>query len=229
MTDVVWGMDEPRRTAYVIAEPETFTDGSLLELQRSLGALNFVRVSPVKTNKTCSAGSGDTETRSMLMAHRNAWAAIGMQTERALVLEGDFSVGSLSNEQMIVKMATVFAMDGDDLTHIGWCDECPEDSTKSPCWGCATGYVLHPRLARKLVQAEFCMNPGQALVGACESQDSAYGPTYEWASHYQADVLKLETHAACSFLYEQPIEEGMTHYGIFKRRKKQVLPGQPAT
>jgi len=232
LVDVAWGSGEPRRTAYVIAEPSMFSDGRIIQLQRALGAFNFVRVNPVQTDQPgcgdASSYSSPNEDRARLLSHRNAWAAIALSGERSLVIEGDFTVGALTNEQLLVKMATVFAMADDDLTHIGWCDECPADTTRAPCWGCSTGYVLHPRLARSLVRAEFCMSPGHALVGACPSQDAAYGPTQDWARAYQAQVLGLGVNTTCNFLYETPLNGQDIYYGMFQMDKvaKKFKSGQ---
>jgi hypothetical protein len=224
-----------QRMVYVIATPKRFHDGRVRRLQQSLGDnYTIVRADPFFTvTKNChthpekhpvEGEDGDaSKERGIFMAHKNVWIAVALSppSERALVLESDFSVGDLSDDQLRSKLDAAWRRE-EDYTNVGWCDMCYDDGARSPCWSCATGYIIGGQLARLLSSKDFCMASDTALLGACQFQDAggvdmdtleegqpAVGSNMSerWFNVWAKDlrgVLEMDEPAKCSFLYEPP-------------------------
>lgn len=156
------------RVAYVIASERRFNDGRVQQL-RDIG-IHAVRVDPFITEKPCHADSPGTEkNRGIFLAHRNAWAAIALMSkgQRSLVLESDFSVGNMTNEELSLRLDAVWSKKYEDISFVGWCDVCAGEDN-SPCPSCATGYVMGQAVARSLVHADIGCSPVDSfLFGAC--------------------------------------------------------------
>lgn len=156
----------PRRV-YVLGSEDRFLDGRVDRLLAN-GLTEAFRIDPVFTNKTtCENGEevfGDKNLTTakaalgILLAHRNAWSAIANQSERALVLESDFSVGEMEDDELRAQLDSAWARQDEVLTNVGWCDVCPtmpatgQEAAQQGCAWCATGYLLAPSLARILVE-----------------------------------------------------------------------------
>jgi hypothetical protein len=210
--------------AYVIASSSRFSDGRVLRLENALG-YRFVRVDPVFSNVTdCSWNetntASDQSVVGIFLAHRNAWASIALNpfAQRALVLESDFAVGNRTDEELTEKLNAAWAREQEDITSVGWCDACPNNT--SPCWSCATAYIMHPRLADRLISTDFCMPAESALVGVCPDHDGSDKGL--WAADFREHV-GLVGPANCSFLHEPSMfsdQESLSWRGIFQQDRE---------
>ena len=216
------GDPPPRRTAYVIASEDRFNDGRVDKLRRAL-QYTFIRVDPFSTtNQECSLSPNeeDGRVRGIFFAHRNVWSAIALSADpsaRSLVLESDFSVGNSTDAELRERMDAAFARADEDMTSVGWCDLCAPGGERQanapgvPCYGCATGYIMHPSYARALVGADFCMAADTALVGACSQQDA------DWAISLQQ---LLGRPMSCSFEHVPGYTQGSWFRGTFQQDLK---------
>ena len=174
----------------------------------------ILRAEPVTTDEEVCDGDneGDTSIRGIFLAHRNVWSAIALSADpsaRSLVLESDFSVGNATDDEIKRHLDAAWTRDDEDMTNVGWCDLCSQtEPSKSPCYGCATGYIMHPRFATAMVTTDFCMAADTALIGAC-----SLSTKLDWAADLQR---KLGRAMNCSF-QDVPSQGDNWFRGVFQQ------------
>jgi len=187
---------------YVISSTDRYNDGRVQRVGEVLGC-RTIRAPPIYTNKQeCdhSPNTGDGRVRSIFNAHRNVWAAISLSghAERSMVLESDFWVGNQTDDEIEEKVCSAWAR-SEDFTSVGWCDVCPGKPGKSPCFSCATAYIMNPRMATTLATTDFCMAADTALIGACPHQDLSSAKQV-WVENFHAELGHPFT---CTFVDEK--------------------------
>lgn len=215
--DIIPGSHTNNHVAYVIASPERFNDGRVHAL-RDMLQYTFVRADPVWSNNTgCGTAATNEEdrkayghVRGTFLAHRNTWSAIALSAtlSRALVIESDFVVGNRTALWLRERMDAAWDRSDEDYTSVGWCDMCPT-SPLSPCYSCATAYLMHPRYAAMLTRADVCVADDAMMIGGCAINGGQHGVPEEWIIDLQRQVGIDANHTVhCSFLYEDPISMG---------------------
>lgn len=172
-------------TAFVAASETHFSEEKAAQLQR-LG-FSPQRVAPVILSEAEHERRGcrlTAKKAGVFEAHVNMWRRVANQTQRALLLEEDWSIGGRDEEASVAAQLRTIESRTEDYMLIGHC------YTSS----CATAYYLTPKAARGLTRIDSC-NVGDCPVDWFLESLTRLGLISSWISLPQASFGRNENGA----------------------------------
>jgi hypothetical protein len=159
--------------------------------------------------------------------------------ERVLVLESDFAIAPVTDAELREKMDAFYQVSEvreELFTSVGYCDQCDDSRARADdpgadhraCYGCVTGYLLHPGMAAVLLRMHQCMAVDALIDAACFSEGCP-DCSGSWMTAVQQNI-SLPAPVLCSWQFYPPVAPIDSKAGNFRGlfQKDLLLPKGPS-